>query len=92
MNKNYYFTFGTYENFPFKGGWIIINAPNVVAAKEIFCRYFPSDSGLLNCSFVYDEKEFKKTKMYKENSNLGSGCHLTIGPFKGDQTKTIADL
>ena len=80
--KSFYFTFGTDEEFPFRGGWIIIESPNMIAAKNIFKEYFPprDTGGCLNYSFCYSEEEFKKTIMYKEYDNLGAGCHITIGP------------
>lgn len=80
--NNYYFTFGTSESFPFQGGWVIIKAPNMIAARKIFACYFPNTSDCLNCSFVYTEEEFLFTKMYEEGHNMGAGCHLIIGPYE----------
>ena len=82
--NNFYFTFGTDEAFPFQGGWVIVKAPDMMTARQIFMLYFPSVSGYLNCAFVYSEEEFKKTKMYKDGENMGAGCHMIIGPHPED--------
>ena len=57
MNR-YYFTFGTDERYPFQLGYLIIEARDRHAAREIFKAYFPNRKGsdLLNCASVYSEE------------------------------------
>ena len=85
--QNYYYTFGTDEEYPFKGGWVVIQAPTRQAASRIFSSYFPDRDGstFLNCAFVYNEEQFKKTSMYEDNDNLGAGCHCIIGPITNNK-------
>lgn len=77
MSK-YYFTFGS-EGQPYKGGWLIIEADNIMIAMGIYRAIYPNKDGdILNCADVYTESEFKRTRMYKNNDNLGSACHCEI--------------
>lgn len=63
MHK-FYFTYGT-EKQPYYGGWTEVNAPDVTLACAAFRAVHPDRTpGLLNCSSVYDEENFKKTEMY----------------------------
>lgn len=72
MNR-YYFTFGSAEYFPFKYGYVIIEAPNRSIACKVFRSHFPdAHEGYLNCSFVYDKGEFSKTGM------VNNKCHKVI--------------
>ena len=67
----YYFTFGSNETQPFKGGWTIVYADSWEEAINKFCVVHPKTAdGFINCAFVYDEDKFKQTKMYT-NGNLG---------------------
>ncbi len=71
------FSFGTSEQFPFQGGYIIINASNKIAAVEEFRRLYPDiHPGILNCSDVYTNPDLIKD--FKESGNLGAGCHLYL--------------
>lgn len=71
------FSFGTSEQFPFQGGYIIINASNKIAAVEEFRRLYPDiHPGILNCSDVYTNPGLIKD--FKESGNLGAGCHLYL--------------
>ena len=36
------------------------------------------DDEMLNCCSIYEEREFKRTKMYRENDNFGSACHCEL--------------
>ncbi|MGN1370613.1 MAG: hypothetical protein ACI4WX_17195 [Aristaeellaceae bacterium] len=77
MNK-FYFTYGTSELYPFKGGWTEIVAPDRSAACAIFRMFHPNSyNGCLNCSEVYSRDEFVKTGMYKEG-NFGVRAHEVI--------------
>mgnify|MGYP006880065481 FL=1 len=60
------FSFGSSEQFPFQGGYIIINASNKIAAVEEFRRLYPDiHPGILNCSddpnLIKDFKKFRNT-------------------------------
>ncbi len=60
MNK-YYFSFGSDPAFPFQGGYLIVEAPTMQDACEVFRKYYPdrpNHTGILNCAFVYDEDDF----------------------------------
>lgn len=73
----FYFTYGT-EGQPFFGGWTEVDAPNGRAACLAFRAYHPDKTeGLLNCSSVYDEEQFKQTKMH-DSGNFGRRCHEVI--------------
>ena len=75
---NFYFTFGTGEEYPFYGGWVQIKAYNADEACDKFRARFPDhETGFLNCAFVYTEEEFKKTGM-AEKGNFGFLCHELI--------------
>ena len=76
--KKYYFTYGT-EGQPYCGGWTEVEAPDFHVACAIFRAYHPDKrDGLLNCSSVYVEEEFKKTSMAGPKGNFGKFCHETI--------------
>ncbi len=76
--KRYFFTYGT-EGHPFCGGWTEVEAPNFHVACTVFKAYHPNKTeGLLNCSTVYSEEEFKKTKMAGPKGNFGKFCQETI--------------
>ena len=75
--KNYYFTYGSSDVYPFDGGHTLIKAENLIAAqKKHIKRYGYSSNGLLRYSHVYLEIEFKL--MYPDGMNKGAGCHETI--------------
>mgnify|MGYP000859795895 FL=1 len=66
----YYFTYGTHGQ-PFSGGWTVVNANSYTEAIDKFNAVHPkTKDGFINCAFVYDENEFKQTKMYT-NGNFG---------------------
>lgn len=66
--QNYYFTYGS-EGHPFVGGWTKIEAPNLRVAREIFRTLHPDKyPGILNCSWQYDENEFRKTEMWTKGN------------------------
>lgn len=74
---NFYFTYGS-EGHPFYGGWTEVLAPNARLACEAFRHCHPDRAnGLLNCSSVYDEANFRKTEMCKDG-NFGAKCHELI--------------
>lgn len=78
MIKNYYFTYGTWENYPYQGGWTKIEAPNRSVAVAIFRAYHPDKTeGVVNCCDIYEEEQFHKTKMWSQG-NLGHHEHEII--------------
>lgn len=67
--QNYYFTYGTSDKFPFQQGWTKIEAPSKKAAIEIFRAYHPDQTdGIVNCAWIYDEKEFHNTAMWMKGN------------------------
>lgn len=74
----FYFTFGL-VNQPFTGGWVVINADSRAQACMLFRAAFQPDDEMLNCCSIYEEREFKRIKMYRENDNFGSACHCELG-------------
>lgn len=76
MDK-YYFTFGTSERFPFRGGWVEVLAPDRAAAVRTFrARYPDVNEGIVNCSDIYTSDQFSRSGMV--HGNLGAGCHETL--------------
>lgn len=77
MSK-FYFTYGTDNTQPFKGGWTEVEAPDFDSACAAFRAYHPDKTkGLLNCGGVYSEERFNCTKMHTIG-NFGFRCHEKI--------------
>lgn len=73
----YFFTYGT-EGQPYNGGWTVVEAPDQRAAALAFRAFHPDRTdGLLNCSSIYDEEHFTKTRMAVEG-NFGAFCREII--------------
>ena len=69
--KRLYFTYGTSEKMPFKGGWSIAEGKSYEECLALYKLVHPQeDPDCICCAFMYTEEEFKKTIMYKEG-NLG---------------------
>ena len=77
--EKFYFTYGTDRGYPFRGGWTIINAPNIEAAIKMFQAIHPSRPGsnCLNCADYYTAEKFEKTDCFK-TGNFGEYCHEEI--------------
>lgn len=77
--ENFYFTYGSGDDMPFRGGWTVIQAPNIKAPARIFEAYHPNtdDSEILNCADYYTEEAFMRTRMSREG-NFGAFCHEMI--------------
>ncbi len=76
--SNYYFTFGTDERYPYRGGWVQIEAESLNQACQIFRDHYPDKvQGILNCADFYTEAQFERTGM-AQDGNLGSYCHEVI--------------
>lgn len=74
----FYFTFGTSERFPYQGGWVEVFAHDCDEAIQKFNEnYGMIEKDVVNCSFIYSEKEFKKTSMFT-GSNKGDKCHEVL--------------
>lgn len=87
--NNYYITFGS-EGQPFKDGWIIIEVETIEQACKIFramYQYKETNDTLLKFYSIYTEEGFKQTEMYKDNDNLGAGCHCKISIKKRDRMR-----
>ena len=59
---NYYFTFGSWEKFPFKNGYIIIKACSLSCAKRVFNVLYPNEQNesVLLCSDYYTEDQWAR--------------------------------
>ena len=91
--ETFYFSFGTAEFFPFKQGWVEVRADDREEACEMFSSHFPRRDGLLNCSFVYSESEWKQTEMAQ--GGPGQVCHQVIsdwGPHKDSPDQDLNAL
>lgn len=80
MSK-FYFTFGTDSGFSFKGGWVVVSATDRENAVKRFEEDFPprkKNNNIVNCAWIYDQKSFEDTEMFRENDNLGYGCHKEL--------------
>lgn len=78
--EKFYFTYASDDpKMPYKGGWAMIQAPNIKMATRIFEAVHPNndDSEILNCADYYTEEGFKRTRMPIEG-NFGKFCVETI--------------
>lgn len=80
--KKFYFTYGTDPEYPFRGGWTLIYAPDINSAAQLFKMYHPNrdDSNCLNCADYYSAANFEKSESYK-TGNFGAYCHEIIRPY-----------
>jgi hypothetical protein len=74
---DFYFTYGTSEKYPFRGGWSKVTAPSINRALDLFTLIHPNRNGCLNCADYYPEDRFKSTTMFKEG-NFGEFEHEHI--------------
>jgi hypothetical protein len=58
MFENWYFTFGSSEQFPFPNDYIVIRAKSYERALELFMERYPNVDGCMNFSFCYSEENF----------------------------------
>lgn len=70
----YYFTFGLGDDQAHKGGWVAVDAMDMLAAIEAFRIYYPDKDCFSN---VYDAARFQTTRMWK-NGNFGKYCWYVI--------------
>lgn len=70
MLHNYYFTFGSLEQYPYHDGYLIVKAKNIEEAAAKFDTEYPNphDSEVLNCSDYYTQQQWdNEVKKYYEN-------------------------
>ena len=61
MMERYYFTFGSWERFPYRDTYLIVVASGYDDAVRGFRGRYPDvNSGTLNCSFCYSEREWER--------------------------------
>lgn len=62
MKKNFYFTFGSAETFPYsRGQFVMVKAENMKDAAEKFKAKYPCRiPGILNCASYYPENVFNE--------------------------------
>lgn len=62
IKENFYFTFGSWERFPFQNGYIIVKAKDIREAARKFKAKYPNDRDetVLNCSDYYSEAVWKE--------------------------------
>lgn len=71
----FFFTFGTAEQFPYQGGYLIVKARNQAEAVQIFRHSYPDiNENTVNCAFIYNEWEW----IDKNNCCTDSVCHEII--------------
>lgn len=87
MNR-FFYTFGSDERSPFQGGWVEVQAENLLEAHKIFRSYYPDRTlGCLNCSDYYTEFIFNAGNFLTEG-NRGKFCHRILADKQLTTTKT----
>ncbi len=89
--ETFYFSFGTSDHFPFKLGWVEVRgAEDRMEACEMYSSHYPKRDGLINCAFVYNEDEWKKSGLGREE--LGYECHQVITDWGPNVEKNLFDV
>ena len=73
----FYFTYGSDDRYPFKGGWTEVIADSQRMAIAAFSAVHPMVDDHPNYASMYSEDMFIGTTMYK-HSNFGARCNETI--------------
>lgn len=61
--KNFYFTFGSWEGFPYQHGYLIAKADDLSNAIAKFREKYPDKhKNTVNCAFYYTEEEWQTVK------------------------------
>ncbi len=82
------FSFGSSQQFPFQGGYIIINASDSKKAVNEYRKRYPDRTpGILNCSDIYTNPD--TIQDFKQNGNLGAGCHAYINLYLPEFCYTV---
>lgn len=60
--KPFYFTFGSWEGYPFQDGYIIVKATDIREAANKFKEKYPNerDETVLNCSDYYGQEHWNR--------------------------------
>ena len=59
--KRFYFTFGSWEGYPYKSTYLIVEAESRQEATRLFREKYPDkSSNTVNCADIYSEKEWKE--------------------------------
>ena len=79
--QSFYYTFGTDDSYPFKRGWVEVQARDMHEANQLFRANYPDKfPGVLNCAFVYAASRFEQLREdYANNPDWGV-CHRVITP------------
>lgn len=57
--KNFYFTFGSYEGFPYHNTYLVVKADNIKEAiKKFRVKHPDRTQNIINCSFYYTEEQW----------------------------------
>ena len=66
--ENYYFTFGSWEKFPYQNTYIIVRAIDRVDATATYRNKYPDiNKDTVCCSDIYSEDEWKRVSGYYED-------------------------
>lgn len=79
----FYFSYGTSPTFPFKNGHSVVIADNRDEAIERFREIHPDKNGCVNCSFIYEESEWRRR--IEGNFPMMNICNEIIGEEKEDE-------
>lgn len=64
QQENFYFTFGSWEKFPYQNTYLVVRATNIHEAAQKYRNKYPDITpNVLNCSFVYDESRWRDLNM-----------------------------
>lgn len=75
---NFYFTYGISEDYPYRGGWTTVTAPDYKKAIDVFRLYHPDiRDGVLNCADYYCETEAEFHELFG-GENHGAAEHEHI--------------
>lgn len=74
--NNYYFTFGTNEQYPYRDGYLIVKAENANDVVQKYRSRYPDiDDGIINCAFIYSEDQWMEIS---KNTSRNMVCHEII--------------
>lgn len=85
--NNFYFTFGSNEQFPFGfNEYIIIKANTIKEAQNIFKENHPNRPGsnCLNYAFSYTEEEWINSKMCEKYYDNKEPAEILTGDYEYD--------
>ena len=72
--EKFYFTFGTSEQFPYRGGWVEVIAPDRPTAHHTSHATSPAvHEGIVHSPDIYTVAQFESSGM--SSGNRGSFCH-----------------